>query len=80
MLCRLLATTALCSLLPAQRVLEGAEPNDGILTATVLPCGHEAVGSLQSFLDDDWYRVTLSAPSDLFLATGPGTALRSASA
>ena len=61
----------LATALPAQRVAEAAEPNDGVLTATTLACGQEAVGSLQSIDDEDWYRVSFATTVDLWVETGP---------
>lgn len=58
--------------LVAQQVLEGAEPNSTLATATTLACGAEAIGVLTSAADVDWYKVTLTATSDLRIATGPG--------
>lgn len=61
-----------------QRVPEGPEPNAAVASATALTCGEEAQGALGSLADEDWYRVVLSAPTDLLVATapGPGTAAR----
>ena len=71
---RLLCTsTLLASLLAAQRVNEGPEPNASTVTATVVVCGNEAVGSLSTTSDEDWFRVVLSTASDLLLVTSPGS-------
>lgn len=67
-LCSLLLLT---TLLPAQRVAESAEPNDGVLTATMLGCGLEARGTLQASDDEDWYRVSFAAASEVWIETGP---------
>lgn len=67
--CLLLALAA--APLLGQRVLEGPEPNASFATATVLLCGSEALGMLSSASDEDWFRIVLSAPSDLRLQTGP---------
>ncbi|MFY9342941.1 MAG: PPC domain-containing protein [Planctomycetota bacterium] len=56
----------------AQQVPEGAEPNATTATATVLPLGREAFGTLSTLADADWYRLTLVATTDLRLETGPG--------
>ena len=63
----LLATASL----PAQRIVEAAEPNASTATATLLPCGAEAIGSLGSATDEDWFRVVLPAAMDFWAATGP---------
>ena len=71
---RLLCTsTLLASLLAAQRVTEGPEPNASAVTATGVACGNEAVGALSTTSDEDWYRVVLSTASDLVLVTSPGS-------
>jgi hypothetical protein len=55
---------------PAQRVPEAAEPNQTMATATLLGCGQEAFGTLPAG-DIDWFRVVLSATSDLTAQTMP---------
>ena len=67
----LAANAAAWSPLVAQRVFEAAEPNATISTATLLSSGQEAIGSLSSLLDEDWYRIVLAAPTDLRVQTGP---------
>ncbi|MCU0864704.1 MAG: hypothetical protein MUC36_12980 [Planctomycetes bacterium] len=65
--------TLMClGLLTAQQVPEAIEPNQSTTTATVLACGAEALGSLGSAVDVDWYQITLSGVRDLRLETGPG--------
>ena len=71
---RLLCTsTLLASLLAAQRVTEGPEPNASAVTATGVACGNEAVGALSTTSDEDWFRLVLSTVSDLVLVTSPGS-------
>lgn len=72
MLRRLCVPFVLPMALAAQQVLEGAEPNATLATATPLACGAEALGTLTSAADADWYTLTLTATSDVYLATGPG--------
>jgi len=71
MLRPLCALPLLVALLPAQRVPEAVEPNDSTATATQLLCGQEAVGTLSSSTDQDWFRFTLAASTDLSIETGP---------
>lgn len=61
----------LLSPITAQRVAEASEPNASTSSATVLPCGQEALATLSSSVDEDWFRIVLIAPSDLRIATGP---------
>ena len=61
----------LSSCLLAQRVAEAAEPNNTVATATWLGCGQEAAGNLANAADVDWYRIVITARSDLRLQTGP---------
>src|SRR5688500_17338988 len=68
-----LVSTCLVVSLRAQRVAEVAEPNASPATATVLELGREAFGTLATAADSDWFRVVLTAPSDLCLDTAPGT-------
>jgi hypothetical protein len=68
----LVSPLLLVGLLSAQQVPEGAEPNQSTSTATVVPCGGEAFGSLGSLVDVDWFRITLPGVRDLRLETGPG--------
>ncbi|MBL9078702.1 MAG: hypothetical protein JNL08_14425 [Planctomycetes bacterium] len=58
--------------LTAQRTAEGAEPNSTTLLATVLPCGAQGEGSLATAVDADWWRLTLTVPTELFVETMPG--------
>ena len=58
--------------LTAQRVQEAAEPNQTVATATPLALGREAFGTLATTGDSDWYRITLTASSDLRIETAPG--------
>lgn len=72
---RLVAVSfAFVTTVAAQQVLEGAEPNSTIATATALTCGAEALGNLASAGDVDWYALTLTGVTDLRLETGPGAA------
>ncbi len=57
----------------AQQVPEGAEPNSSLGTATVLPCGAEAVGNLGTTTDVDWWSFTLATARELFAETMPGS-------
>jgi hypothetical protein len=66
-------TMMFLGLLTAQQVPEAVEPNQSTTTATGLGCGAEAIGSLGSAVDVDWYRITLPGVRDLQLETGPGT-------
>ena len=71
---RIFALTALAttsSALLAQRVLEAPEPNQTISRATSLPCQQEAIASLSSSTDEDWFRIVLGATTDLRVQTGP---------
>lgn len=71
---RLFFAFAICALSPvitAQRVTEAAEPNATVATATVMLCGQEAVGTLSSSSDEDWFRIIIGAPTDLRVRTGP---------
>jgi len=71
---RLLIALALCavpSVIRAQRVPEAAEPNASIAGATAMLCGQEAIGTLISISDEDWFRIVLTGPTDLQLRTGP---------
>ena len=73
---RLRLAITIVSLLPAvvaQRVTEASEPNQTLLSATVLACGEEAIGGLSSAADEDWYRIVIATTSDLRLSTGPTT-------
>lgn len=74
MLVRLLAPFVTTVALAGQQVLEGAEPNQTLGTATPIACGVEVLGSLSSLVDVDWYTLTLAAATDLRLETGPGLA------
>ncbi|MBM4063754.1 MAG: hypothetical protein FJ265_22045, partial [Planctomycetes bacterium] len=57
----------------AQGVPEGAEPNNTLATAAVLPAGAQAYGDIDtSGTDEDWFRISLSAASDYKIWTGPG--------
>lgn len=68
----LLLAVAPAERLGAQQVQEAAEPNGSTSTATILPVGAEALGTLATVGDVDWYRVTLGAARDLRLRTTPG--------
>lgn len=57
----------------AQQVPEGNEPNSSPVTATALPCGAEGVGQLGTAVDVDWWSLVLTAPSELFAETMPGS-------
>lgn len=62
----------LASALAAQGTPEGPEPNDTPATATPLN-GDQAYGDIDtSGTDEDWYRIVLSAATDLYVWTGPG--------
>src|SRR5690606_33931999 len=67
----LLAIAAIEQGVVAQRIQEAAEPNASVATATPMSCGQEAVGSLSSTTDEDWFRIVLPVTSDLRLQTGP---------
>lgn len=67
----LVAIAGLLSPMAAQRVAEASEPNASTISATFLPCGQEALGTLSSNVDEDWFRIVLAAPTDLRMATGP---------
>ena len=67
----LVTIASLTAPIAAQRVVEASEPNASTTSATVLPCGQEAFGSLSSIVDEDWFRVVLAGPTDLWIATGP---------
>lgn len=57
----------------AQLVSERPEPNNSAATATFLPLGQQAFGTLDSSnTDQDWYKITLTAPADLMVWTGAG--------
>lgn len=56
----------------AQRVPEAPEPNQTVATATVLPLGGEAFGTLASVGDIDWYAITVPAGVRLRAETAPG--------
>lgn len=68
------ASIALLWALPAsaQAVPEAPEPNDTTATATALALGREAFGTLATTADSDWFRLTLTAATDLRLESGPG--------
>lgn len=74
MLVRLLVPFVASAALVGQQVLEGAEPNQTLATATPIACGVEVLGSLGTLVDVDWYSLTLGATTDLRLETGPGLA------
>lgn len=58
----------------AQLVAEGPEPNNTPATATVLPFGRQAFGTIDtSGNDTDTYKITLTERSDLKVWTGAGT-------
>lgn len=57
----------------AQLVSERPEPNQSAATATFLPLGQQAFGSIDtSGTDADWYKITLTARADLKAWTGAG--------
>ncbi|MFT4514160.1 MAG: hypothetical protein ACI89X_002413 [Planctomycetota bacterium] len=67
-----IATHASCGAsLRAQRIPEGAEPNATSGSATLLASGQEAIANLSSVLDEDWFRIVLTATTDLRVQTGP---------
>ncbi|MCA8967364.1 MAG: PPC domain-containing protein [Planctomycetes bacterium] len=55
----------------AQGVLESAEPNNSTATAAVLPNGVQGYGDITAG-DEDWFKITLAAASDLKVWTGAG--------
>lgn len=71
---RIFALTAFAtttSALLAQRVTEAPEPNQTVGSATTLSCQQEAIGSLSSSTDEDWFKIVLGSTSDLRVQTGP---------
>lgn len=69
-----LAVSFVCPL-AAQVVPEANEPNGSVATATALPCGAEGAGALGAG-DADWWALTLTAPSELFVETLPGAGVQ----
>lgn len=68
-----IATLLVAQTAQAQLLNEGPEPNNSAATATFLPIGQQAYGILDgSNTDVDWYRITLTSPSDLKVWTAPG--------
>lgn len=70
---RPLAVLLTSTVLLAQQVPEGPEPNSATTTATVLACGAEGLGTLGNSTDVDWYRITLTAVRDVRIESGPGS-------
>lgn len=60
------------SLLTAQQVPEGVEPNSSVVTATPLPCGREGQGQIGTPSDTDWWSITIVVPTEVLIETAPG--------
>lgn len=68
-----LATLLAAQTASAQLVSERPEPNNSPATATFLPLGQQAFGSIDtSGTDADWYKITLTSRADLKAWTGAG--------
>lgn len=66
-----LAVCLLVCSAPAQGVLEAAEPNGSIATATALATGQQGYGDITAG-DEDWFRITLASDQDYKVWTAPG--------
>lgn len=58
--------------LVAQQTPESAEPNSSTVTATLLPCGREGVGSIGGSTDVDWWSIAVAGTTELLVETSPG--------
>ena len=70
-LCLLAALPLFSSALLSQGVSESGEPNNSSVTAAVLPEGIQGYGDISAG-DEDWFKITLTAASDLKIWTGAG--------